>query len=65
MDQTTRNANTAFWLPHTTFYAESWAEIDRRFYEDYFSAGVAQRFCWIVESWLWTEDYGWNPADHL
>ena len=65
MDQTNRNANTEFWLPYTTFYAESWAEIESRLYKDYFSAGVAQRFCWIVESWMWTEDCGWSPVDHL
>ena len=63
--ETTRNANPRFWLPFTSFYAEYWDEIEPRFFRDYFSAGVAERFSWIVESWLWTEDYGWTPADHL
>ena len=65
VEDTTRNANPRCWLPHTSFYAEFWDEIEPRFYRDYFSAGVAERFCWIVEAWLWTEDYGWTPADHL
>ena len=65
VDEITQGASSRYWLPFATFYAEKWEDIDHLFYRDHFSAGVAHRFCWIVESWLWTEDFGWNPADNI
>ena len=58
-------AEEEHWQKRSSFVVERWDQIFAHFKWFYGSAGIANRFKWEVERWLWTDVNGWEPYDYL
>ena len=58
-------ASTPSWQILPSFSLERWDQILPHFERFHTSAGIARRFQWGVEGWLWPSQNGWEPDDYL
>ena len=54
-----------YWTHYVSYCVERWDQIVPHLNDFYASVGVANRFRWEVEPWLWTQQDGWEPEDIL
>ena len=60
----TQFACVSRWEHMCSFVVERWDQVFPHFELFYGSAGIANRFKWDVERWLWTSQNGWEPDDY-
>ena len=60
-DHDTPFASVSHWQQAFSFVVERWDQVFPHFDRFYLSAGIANRWKWEVETWLWTSQNGWEP----
>ena len=63
IDRITQVAVPEYWTHYRSYCVERWEQIVQHVNDYYASGGVANRYSWEVEAWLWTEQDGWEPED--
>ena len=61
----TRFALKKDWQVAFRFVVERWDQIIPHFERYHRRVGIANRFKWEVERFLWTSQNGWEPADYM
>ena len=64
-ERNTEIAVVCAWQESANFMVERWEHIYPHYLKYYASAGIANRWKWEVERWIWTRENGWQAQDNL